>query len=73
MHVGLGLAPIILIYQDVNIGLRVVESCVIERFVCICLVYSKPSGYLSSFEIKAGTCTAMFFFFIEKYYQHKGK
>ena len=40
-----------------------VKSCVIERSVCLCLVYSKPSVYLSSFEIKAGTYTAMFFFF----------
>ena len=69
---ALGLARIILIYQDINIGFHSVKPCVIGRFVCLCLVYSKPSGYLSSFEIKPGTCTAMFFFFIQKY-QHKAE
>ena len=46
--------------------------CVIERFVFLRLVYSTSSNYLPSFQIKARTYTAMFFFFIQKY-QYKVK
>ena len=47
----LGLAPI----KILTWFLLGIKSCVIERFLCLRLVYSKPSGYLSSFQIKAGT------------------
>ena len=59
-------------YQDINMVHLGVEPCVIEHFACLRLVHSKPSGYLSSFEIKARTYTAMLFFFIQKY-QHIAK
>ena len=52
IHLGLGLHK-----NNVSCAAYIVsvESCVNEYFVYLRVVLGKSSGYLSSFEIKAGT------------------